>query len=375
MKTWSFNRFTPGARRVLCLVALLAVGLRASGQDTGLRRGPYLQAVTPTGVTVVWETWTPSTGSLRYHGAGAPTTIEIPIPTPAEHHEVTLDGLAPYTEYQYQLIDANGRALTGKIPFRSARQPGDAEAFTFAVIGDTRSQIPPHRDVVAQAAAARPDFVLHTGDMVGDGHGWALWDLFFEIEQPLIQSAPLFGALGNHENMADDYFRAFVLPGGERWYAFSYGSARFICLQIDGLGAFMPGSEQYAWLETELTSAAAQEAAWRVVYFHMPPFTSVGQEGYEAPLRETLVPIFERMGVDVVFCGHKHNYERNVVGGITYIISGGGGAPLYAMGAQESTMQRFVMDYHYVLVEADGESLRGTMIDRAGEVRDTFALP
>lgn len=79
-----------------------------------------------------------------------------------------------------------------------------------------------------------------------------------------------------------------------------------------------------------------------------------------------------RYGVDVVFNGHKHSYERNEVNGVTYVVTAGGGAPLYAMQEREPTQAVFVEDYHFVLVEIDGEHLRATAISSQGTVLDAF---
>ena len=73
-----------------------------------------------------------------------------------------------------------------------------------------------------------------------------------------------------------------------------------------------------------------------------------------------------------MFNGHKHNYERNEVNGITYIVTGGGGAPLYAMQEQEPTQAAFAPAYHFVLVEIDGTRLTATAISNEGAVLDKF---
>jgi hypothetical protein len=241
--------------------------------------------------------------------------------------------------------------------------------FTFAVYGDTRTQHEIHRAVVARVLASAPDFALHTGDLVADGGDPVQWDTFFEIERDLLARVPLFPALGNHERNSPLYFERFDLPGNERWYTFDYGNARFVCLEIDGFADFSPASEQYAWLAETL---AANTQPWLFVFFHDPPYTSAEEAGYESSLRQSLVPLFERYGADVVFNGHKHNYERNEVNGITYVVTGGGGAPLYAMQEQEPTQAAFAMEHHFVLVRIEGNHLQATAISVDGEVLDTF---
>jgi predicted phosphodiesterase len=242
-------------------------------------------------------------------------------------------------------------------------------SFTFAVYGDTRTQHDVHRQVVERILVAAPDFALHTGDLVADGSDPGQWDTFFEIERDLLARTPLFPTLGNHEGNSPLYFERFDLPGNGRWYTFDYGNARFVCLEIDGFADFSPGSEQYAWLEETL---AANTQPWLFVFFHEPPYTSAEKAGYESSLRQTVVPLFEQYGVDVVFSGHKHDYERNEVNGITYVVTGGGGAPLYPMQEREPTQAAFAMEYHFVLVRIEGDHLEATVISLDGEVLDTF---
>ncbi len=336
--------------------------------DATLTRGPYLQSVTPNTIIVVWETDRPSHGEVAY---GRTEVYGPSVADQAEgtRHAVTLTGLTPSTVYHYR-VESGGAPLSEDsedATFRTAAGP-DQTAFTFVVFGDTRTQHQCHQAVVERIVAVEPDFVLHTGDLVAHGNADHEWETFFEIERELMAHVPLFPALGNHEGNDPRYFDLFYLPGNERWYAFDYGNARFVCLQVDGLADFGPGSEQYDWLEETL---ATNTQPWLFVYFHIPPYSSV-QDNLEGNVRQTLPPLFERYGVDVVFNGHKHNYERNEVNGVTYVVTAGGGAPLYAMQEREPTQAAFVMAYHFTLLEIDGDHLRAAVISSAGEVLDEF---
>jgi len=330
-----------------------------------LIRGPYLQSVTPNTIIVVWETDLPSHGEVAY-GKTEACGSRVADLVVATRHAVTLTGLAPYTIYHYH-VESDGVPLSEDATFRTATGP-DQTGFTFVAFGDTRTQHQFHQAVVERIIAQEPDFVLHTGDLVAHGHSAHEWETFFEIERELMARAPLFPALGNHEENHPLYFDAFYLPGNEHWYAFDYGNARFICLQVDGFADFGPQSEQYAWLEETL---AANTQPWLFVTFHIPPYSSV-QDGLEDDVRQALPPLFERYGVDVVFNGHKHNYERNEVNGVTYVVTGGGGAPLYAMQEREPTQVAFALAYHFVLLEVDGDHLEATVISSGGEVLDEF---
>jgi hypothetical protein len=316
-------------------------------------------------IIVAWETEQPSQGEVAY-GETEAYGLRVADPAVTASHALTLTGLAPYTVYHYR-VESGGVPLSGELTFRTAADPGQTE-FTFVVFGDTRTQPKFHQAVVERIVAQVPDFVLNTGDLVASGRRASEWGTFFEIEWELLARVPLFPVLGNHEGNSPLYFDYFYLPGNERWYTFDYGNARFVCLQVDGVADFRPGSEQYGWLEETL---AANTQPWLFVIFHVPPYSSV-QDDLEDDVRGALVPLFERYGVDLVFNGHKHNYERNEVNGVTYLVTGGGGAPLYEMQEKEPAQAAFSVIYHFVLVRVDGDHLEATVISHEGEVLDRF---
>ena len=335
-------------------------------RDT-LVRGPYLQSVTTDSVIIVWETEGSSRGEVIYgetdkYGSG------VTDPVVGTSHAITLTNLTPYTTYHYRVED-DGVTFSKDAAFRTAAGP-DQTKFTFAAFGDTRTQGQIHQEVVDSIVAQDPDFVLHTGDLVDRGSMYPYWETFFEIEGELMSRIPLFPALGNHEDNHQNYFDLFYLPGNERWYTFDYGNARFICLQVDGKVDYGPGSEQYVWLERELS---ANTQPWLFVYFHIPPYSSSKREtDIEQNIRQALTPLFEQYGVDVVFNGHNHNYERNEVNGVTYVVTGGGGAPLSVMEEPELTREAFAVTYHFMLLEIDGNHLVATVYSNQGKILDEF---
>jgi len=333
-------------------------------------RGPYLQSVTSNSVWVVWDTTRQVITSVEY-GLTRNLGQEVEEVKDSLHHEVQLKGLEPYTTYYYR-VD-RGQTAT----FRTAADPSQT-TFRFAVFGDTRGSSSIHRAIVKQIVKSAPDFVIHTGDLVESGRAKSEWDRFFQIEAPLLRMAPFFPTLGNHEDLdpkrpGSHYLDIFHLPGNELWYAFDYGHARFICLKADGypLDEYFPDEEQLAWLEEKL---ATNEASWLFVTFHIGVFTSREEGFLELGMRERLVPLFERYGVDAVFMGHHHSYERVIVNGVTYIVTAGGGAGLYDLEQPEPGSQVAARVHHYVVVEINGEQLSGMAIDRDGQIIDHFEL-
>jgi hypothetical protein len=288
----------------------------------------------------------------------------------AHHHEVQLIGLKPYTDYYYRV--EKGRVAK----FRTAAN-SDHTDFRFVVYGDTRGGDSVHRAIIKRIIDVAPDFALHTGDLVESGRYKSEWDRFFRIEEPLLRTAPFYPTLGNHEDynpgyLNNKYLDIFHLPDNELWYAFDYGNARFICLKADGTPpVFFPGEEQLAWLEEQL---AINEAPWLFVYFHVGLFTSRSEDILETDMRDRLVPLFERYGVDAVFMGHHHSYERIIVNGITYIVTAGGGASLVEMGKPEPGSQVAISAHHFTVIEVKDDRLFGRAIDRRSRVIDSFEL-
>jgi hypothetical protein len=357
---------------VICLLVIifLALHIFLVNQNLPQPRGPFLQSVTPNSIWVVWETTSPLTGQVEY-GLTSELGQVVEENDDVLHHEVQLIGLKPYTNYYYR-VDKGEVAK-----FRTAAA-SDCSGFRFVVYGDTQSGDSVHRAIVKQMVDLTPDFILHTGDLVESGKFVSEWNRFFKIEEPLLRIAPFYPTLGNHEeydrNHIDHYYLdIFHLPGNELWYAFEYGNARFISLKVDGypLKEPFPDNEQLSWLEKELEE---NDAPWLIVFFHIGVFTSRSEDFLELGTRERLVPIFEKYGVDAVFMGHHHSYERILVNGITYIVTGGGGAGLYELNEPEPGSQVAVSAHHFIVIEVNDHRLFGRAIDRHGRVIDSFEL-
>lgn len=362
----------PTHSTALVRVTLLALGLLLATASCvsipnpyGFRRGPYLQLVTPHSVLVVWDSAQEEVGRVEYGPTEALGQV-LEETHATRHHAIELTGLSPYSTYYYRV------GQSPVFPFRSGASP-DQTRFRFAVIGDTQTYHQPHQAIIAQILATKPDWFIHLGDMNEHGESAGQLDDFFGCEAPLQATAPFFTTIGNHQRDNANYYNAFHLPGNEHWYSFSYGHTRFICLEGDNYpeGTPLYTSEELAWLEAELS---ANTSPWLFVFQHHPLFTSASEETVETEFRSLLQPLLERYGVDVFLSGHKHNYERVAVNGITYIVSGGGGGRLTGFGHPEPLSQKAVLARHFVLFEVDGEHLTGTAIDIEGNTIDRFAL-
>ncbi len=160
------------------------------------------------------------------------------------------------------------------------------------------------------------------------------------------------------------------LPGNKLYYSFVAGNSLFIVLDsfIDDQEKRIIG-EQFNWLEKVLAHSTQKH---KFVFLHHPLYTDLGK-GHHAhdsldkypESRDRLDALFAKSKVDAVFSGHEHYFERRIVDGINYIITGGGGAPVYDTEEDGGF-------YHFVRVTVDGDKVSAEVIDIDGKVRDRF---
>jgi 3',5'-cyclic AMP phosphodiesterase CpdA len=244
----------------------------------------------------------------------------------------------------------------------------------FVVYGDSRSNPSQHTQVVQGIMASDPDIVLHAGDLVTDGRVYDQWNPeYFEPVSPLTNAGiPIYVALGNHEHDASWCYDWFFNGSSRSWYSFDRSGAHFIILDTNK--AFSSGSAQYTWLEQDLSSVNAE---WIFAVFHHPAFTSGsnGDDSTSVNVRQHLVPLFETYGVDIVFNGHAHFYERSLKDEVYYIVTGGGGGPLYNPNQLANPYQQAVKKaYHHCRIDLTQDSLTFEAVLNDGSVFDSFYL-
>ena len=333
---------------------------------------PYLQFATQTSMTVMWHTSLEASSVVRYGPTDACNqTIEG---NDSVIHEVVLKGLEPETQYFYRVesrTPAGTSYLSEPATFKTAVKR--ETPYAFAVISDTQGNPKVSKQIAELAWGQRPSFLLHPGDLVSTGKNRGHWlKHFFPGMRPLINHVPFYPVLGNHEQNAKHYYDYVSLPDPEYYYAFDFGNARFF--MVDTNQKVDPDSLQYKWLERELS---ASKAKWKFVCHHHPPYSSdendygnlwksnKGRHG-DARVRE-LVPLYEKHGVDLVWNGHIHSYERTwrilggkavESGGPFYMITGGGGGGLETPAPTRPFFQNNVRrGHHYVMVHVNGGTL------------------
>ncbi len=251
--------------------------------------------------------------------------------------------------------------------------PLKPDSVRFAVIGDTGTGSSAQYDVGKQLAAYHAKFPFTFVIMVGDNIYGSERPQDFEkkFEKPykalLDGKVEFYAALGNHDDPNQRYYKPFGM-NGQRYYAFKKGDVRFFVLDSNYMSP-----EQLGWLEKELSSSGSE---WKIAYFHHPLYSN-GMHGSETDLRNVLEPMFVKYGINAVFAGHEHFYERiKPQKGIYYFIDGSGGQLRKGdINRDELTEVGFDTDWTFMLVEIAGKDLHFQTISRTGKTVDKGSLP
>ncbi len=365
----------------LLLISALAGCDRKKSDDVTRILGPYLQSMSDEEVTICWSTLEGTT-EVSIGDSSVQSIHQY------RHHKTIMTRLQPGTTYSYDVLkDGTDR---GRGTFTTF--PEGPEDFHFAVLGDTRTRHDFHQRIVNKIIAEEPLFVVNTGDLVSRGNSMEDWEHFFRINDKLIRNVPYYPVLGNHEQDSDNYYDFFALPGNERYYFFSVGDALFIVLDMEGLDYSAPGflegenvdafwnninrkyfEEEKEWLENILT--LNDDAGYIFVFFH-PTFYSIKASRVEdAELRrEFWGDIFERHHVTAVLNGHDHYYHRAEHGGTHYIVTAGGGAPLYDTDAIQPETVRYKKIEHFMRIDVGADNTVMKAIDIDGELIDEIEV-
>src|SRR6266849_8907102 len=178
----------------------------------------------------------------------------------------------------------------------------------FAAIGDMGTGEAPQYEVEERMNTERQqfpfDFVIMLGDNIYGGSSSKDFEKKFEVPYKLLLDAGVkfYASLGNHDNPNERFYKLFNMNGAN-YYTFKKGSVRFFVLDSNYMD-----SKQLAWLEKQLLDAGKKD--WKICYFHHPLYSSRKTHGSSIELRSLIEPMFIKYGVDAVFSGHDHVYER-----------------------------------------------------------------
>jgi hypothetical protein len=243
----------------------------------------------------------------------------------------------------------------------------------FAAIGDMGTGEGPQYEVakkMQEMYAKFPfNFVIMLGDNIYGGKTAADMQRKFEAPyKPFTDAGVVFYAsLGNHDDTNQRFFKPFNM-NGERYYTFNKGNVQFFALDSNYMDP-----PQITWLERALS---ASKADWKVCYFHHPLYSSAKFHGSSTELRGILEPLFVKYGVQVVFAGHEHIYERvKPQKGIVYFTEGASGQLRAGdLKKTEMTAAGFDADRSFLLVEVSGDEMFYQTISRAGNTVDSGSI-
>jgi hypothetical protein len=205
--------------------------------------------------------------------------------------------------------------------------------------------------------------------MVEDGNNPNDWLIFDGITRDLQDITDFKPCLGNHEAESPFYFAYFGIPESMRYYSVDKFGLHFVVL--DSNWSIGVESDQYNWLVNDLANSTGD---FNVAILHHPIYSVTREDTYYSELQSTLIPVFQQNNVRIVFSGHEHNYERFYDAGIYYIVTGGGGAPLYDKTLDSPYLQVFQMVHHYCFTTYDGENFVVKVYNDKDDLIDQFGF-
>lgn len=249
--------------------------------------------------------------------------------------------------------------------------PNKDDSVRFLVIGDTGTGTGKQHELAGVMLRYRQsfpyEFVLMLGDnMYGSEKSGDFKKKFEDVYEPLLdQKVKFYAALGNHDESNQRFYEFFNMEGQE-YYRFGKGNASFYSLNSNYMD-----KKQVDWLNDKL---GADTSEWKIAFFHHPPYSSGGEHGSDTKLRQIVEPIFLKHGVDVVFAGHEHFYERiKPQKGIYYFISGSGGKLRKGdvKRGSQLTAKAYDNDMSFMLIEIAKDQMHFQVVSRTGETVDS----
>jgi 3',5'-cyclic AMP phosphodiesterase CpdA len=253
--------------------------------------------------------------------------------------------------------------------------PNAKGSVKFLVLGDSGTGGSAQYQLAERMIEAYKRFKFEFAIMLGDNlyGGEDPSDYVDKFERPykalLDGGVKFYAALGNHDEPAQRFYKPFNMEG-KRYYKFNKDDVDFFVLDSTYVTP-----EQVEWLKKELEGSKAD---WKISYFHHPIYSSGERHGSEVDLRALIEPLFIQHGVDVVFAGHEHFYERLKPQKGIYYITQGGAAKLRRGNIRdnsEMTAKGFDMDNSFTLVEIEGDNMYFETISRRGAVVDSGVIP
>jgi 3',5'-cyclic AMP phosphodiesterase CpdA len=251
--------------------------------------------------------------------------------------------------------------------------PNQPNSLKFAAIGDNGTGESAQYDVADTMTRAHRTFPYDLVIMLGDNMYGSQRpsDFVQKFERPyaalLAANVKFQASLGNHDQPENVSYAPYNM-NGQRYYTYVRSNVRFFALD-----STLMDRKQLEWLEAALKDAREE---WKICYFHHPLYSDAARHGSSFDLRAVLEPLFVKYGVNVVFSGHDHVYERvKPQKGIYYFVSGAAGQLRKGnMRPTGDTAAAFDRDQSFMLLEVIGSELYFEAMSRLGESVDSGVI-
>ena len=311
-------------------LAGMILGMAFESHAQTFTRKPFLQKNSPTKLSVCWRVSTAAVLTVKFGTDSTNLNRTSPASINATDACVSLDTLQPATKYFYEVYNGATK-LTGSAKQYAVTAPvlGTRQKNSFLILGDPGSAGVPQtnvRNAFLRVNQGTLDGVLLNGDNAYEsGTDAEFTTNLFTPYSNIFATSFVWPAIGNHEAVSSStgapYLASFYLPsagesggvasGSELYYSFDYSNIHFIILDSQVSPRTTTGA-QYLWLLQDL-QATRQD--WIIAMWHHPPYSKSGHnsdtEQQLIDMRQNFLPLLEQYGVDLVFCGHSHDYERS----------------------------------------------------------------
>ena len=422
---------------LLTLIFLLFFSTVSQAADcTDVIRGPYLQMANSDSMTVRWRTLVAEDSRVRFGSNPGNLNVVFDSTEITIEHEIRLTDLNPNSLYYYSVGNSSGILCQGEeYLFKTSPITGSREATRIWIIGDSGSGNSNAENVYNAYRNVTADTYTNMLIMLGDnaysqGTDSQYQSRLFDMYPELLRQTPTWSTLGNHDGSSADsasesgpYYDIFTLPraaesggvasGTEAYYSYDHANMHFIVLDSHETDRAVDGA-MMLWLEIDLQNT---DAEWIIAYWHHPPYTKGSHnsdtESQLIEMRENALPILESYGVDLVFSGHSHAYERSKFidghylssenfnasheidggsgrsddtgvyrkdsistshSGTVYVVAGSSGQVSQNGNLDHPTSYLSLRELGSVILEVDGLTLNASFIDDAGTQLDYFSI-
>ncbi|MBK8946084.1 MAG: metallophosphoesterase [Ignavibacteriae bacterium] len=341
-------------------------------------RKPFIQLTDTNSVAIAWNTKNKSIGKVEF-GIDSLNLASITEDTLANRHFVLIENLETNQKYFYKVYN-NNDLFTEQSYFKTAEN-SDENNIDFLIWGDSGTGNEAQYKIAEKINSETDsvDFGIHVGD-VSQSIGQEYDNIFFTPYAKFVSRKNVYTCIGNHDTYYDnaetylnDFYYTKDFSVTERYYTVKRGQTFFLI--IDSNIDFSPQSNQYKYIDAVFKSEDYKSSLWKFVVFHHPPYCELWPEwDGDGNVRNYLLPLFEKYNVDIVFNGHTHGYERGLLNGVYYIITGGGGGGLDTYARDWAHIKKSISIHHYCKVNIKNNVLTLTAIDTDGEIIDKIQI-